>query len=520
MSKIFINYRRNDSATYASRLYDRLVKHFGADHLFIDIDQIEPGEDLVAVLQKKLQVVQVAVVLIGKSWLDDSQNESRQHHLDNLTDWVQFEIVALLQRKIQIIPVLVGGASFPKISQLPEAIAPLLKHHAFEIRDTRFDSDVDRLIQLLEAIIQLQMTQQSLTTYSNATDSLGKDSTEDLKHPILNATNLATNLANINEPKPKTENGIDGHVNHIITCLVIIAALISSYWLPILSTIGLEKKGTISSSKSISETSPSSKTPSDQIETLQSQANPKLTNWLAVPIHEPAMARIPPGVFIMGSPSYEYSVDTNEAPQRRVTINYKFEIGKYEVTFTEYDQFAYETQRPFPSDEGWGRGNRPVINVNFHDALAYVEWLSARTGKKYRLPTEAEWEYVASAGTATIYWWGNHIGRNNAVCNGCGSQWDNQKTTPVGSFNPNAFGVYDTAGNVWEWTQDCRHDTYQNAPTDGSAWLENHDGDCTRRVIRGGSWNNNPQQLRSSGRFWNYPDVANNILGFRVARDF
>lgn len=228
---------------------------------------------------------------------------------------------------------------------------------------------------------------------------------------------------------------------------------------------------------------------------------------------EPEMVRIEPGKFMMGSDEY-----SDEKPVHEVKIAYPFEIGKYEVTFDEYDAFAKDTKRKLPSDEGWGRGKRPVINVSFDDAQAYVKWLSGKTGKKYRLPTEAEWEYVARAGTQTRYWWGNDIGSNNADCDGCGSQWDNKQTAPVGSFQPNPFGLFDTAGNVWEWTQDCWHDNYTNAPTDGSAWLEQDGGDCNRRVVRGGSWINIPQYLRSADRVGSGTDGAYSDLGFRIAR--
>lgn len=201
---------------------------------------------------------------------------------------------------------------------------------------------------------------------------------------------------------------------------------------------------------------------------------------------EPEMVRIPPGKFLMGSPENDTDGYDDERPQHEVTIAYAFEIGKYEVTFDEYDAFANATKRQLPNDRGWGRGKRPVINVSWNDAQDYVQWLSKQTGKKYRLPTEAEWEYAARAGSQTRYWWGDDIGQNNAVCDGCGSEWDNKKTAPVGSFKPNTFGLYDTAGNVLEWTQDCWHGYYNNAPSDGSAWQDKGAGDCSRRLVRGG----------------------------------
>ena len=135
--------------------------------------------------------------------------------------------------------------------------------------------------------------------------------------------------------------------------------------------------------------------------------------------------------------------------------------------------------------------------MSWDDAKAYVAWLSKLTGKSYRLLSEAEYEYATRAGTQTAYPWGNAIGENNANCNGCGSQWDNRQTAPVGSFAPNQFGLYDMVGNVWEWTEDCYHDSYGGAPSDGAAWTS---GDCSRRVLRGGAWYNTPDFLRSAHR--------------------
>jgi formylglycine-generating enzyme required for sulfatase activity len=136
------------------------------------------------------------------------------------------------------------------------------------------------------------------------------------------------------------------------------------------------------------------------------------------------------------------------------------------------------------------------------------------TGKPYRLLTEAEWEYAARAGTTTVYYWGDEIGKENAKCNGCDSQYDGG-TSPVGSFKPNAFGLYDMAGNVWQWVEDCYHGGYDEAPTDGSAWIT---GDCGRRVVRGGSWFNYPVALRSAFRYGHVTDYRLSFLGFRVGR--
>jgi formylglycine-generating enzyme required for sulfatase activity len=210
------------------------------------------------------------------------------------------------------------------------------------------------------------------------------------------------------------------------------------------------------------------------------------------------------------------SGDADERPVHSVRISRPFAMGRYEVTFDEYDVFARATGREQPADEGWGRGRRPVINISWEDARAYAQWLSEQTGKRYRLLTEAEWEYAARAGKETTYWWGNEVGKNRANCAGCGSQWDGNQTAPVGSFASNPWGVYDTVGNVYEWVQDCYHDSYEGAPADGSAWEK---GGCVLRVVRGGSWHDRPGGVRSANRGWDVPGFWSHFLGFRLAQD-
>jgi formylglycine-generating enzyme required for sulfatase activity len=229
----------------------------------------------------------------------------------------------------------------------------------------------------------------------------------------------------------------------------------------------------------------------------------------------PEMVAIPAGSFLMGSPSSEQGRENDESPQHRVTISQPFALGKYEVTFDEYDVFARATGKSLPDDKGWGRGRRPVINVSWEDAQAYAKWLSQQTGERYRLPSEAEWEYAARAGTPSAYWWDNSIGSNRANCYGCGSRWDSRQTAPAGSFSANGFGLFDVHGNVWEWTEDCWNGSYSGAPADGSAWTR---GDCGRRVLRGGSWFDVPRSLRAALRFGYTPSVRDNVFGFRLAR--
>jgi formylglycine-generating enzyme required for sulfatase activity len=228
------------------------------------------------------------------------------------------------------------------------------------------------------------------------------------------------------------------------------------------------------------------------------------------------LVSIPAGSFLMGSSDNRTPHFGEAGPVHKVSLK-EFLLMKHEVTFEQYDLYAEETGKDKPSDNGWGRGKRPVINVNWNEATAYAEWLSQETGLKFRLPSETEWEYAARAGSTTNYSWGISIGINNANCNGCGSQWDNTKTAPVGNFKANNFGLKDMHGNVFEWVQDCWNLTYiGTAPLDGSAWMK---GDCTRRVLRGGSWLGRPGSLRSADRSGFYPDGRSNYYGFRLLQE-
>jgi formylglycine-generating enzyme required for sulfatase activity len=229
------------------------------------------------------------------------------------------------------------------------------------------------------------------------------------------------------------------------------------------------------------------------------------------------MVKVPGGKFMMGCVEgrddvVEGECGDEEKPAREVTIARPFTMGQYEVTFLQYDYYLWNQNRKgdaraaYPSDQGWGRFNRPVINVSWDDAKAYVRWLSEETGKAYRLPTEAEWEYAARAGTDKAYWWGPEFAETNANCSG-------DRTAPVDSFPASPWGLYDTAGNVYEWVEDAWHDSYEGAPTDGSTW---EDEKSVSRVLRGGSWLNVPRGCRAAFRSVSSPGRRYDFFGFRV----
>ena len=223
----------------------------------------------------------------------------------------------------------------------------------------------------------------------------------------------------------------------------------------------------------------------------------------------PKMVVVPAGSFTMGGEAAE--------PRHRVTIRRRFAVGKYEITFAEWDACvqAGGCGGHRAGDRNWGRGQRPAIYVNWRDARSYVRWLRKFLGQPYRLLSEAEWEYAARAGARTAYPWGAAAGRKRANCKGCGTRWDGRKTASAGSYPANAFGLHDMHGNVREWVQDCWHGSYRGAPSDGSARTEG--GDCRRRVLRGGSWKDIPWDIRSASRMSGRWKDRNSKTGFRVA---
>lgn len=236
----------------------------------------------------------------------------------------------------------------------------------------------------------------------------------------------------------------------------------------------------------------------------------------------PEMVVIPPGKFIRTN----QDPLTDECLYHEVTIDYPYAVGRYAITFAQWDAFVSLTGSYLPKDKGWGRGKRPVINVSWYDVQVYIQWLNQITGKTYRLLSEAEWEYACRAGTTSSFWYGDKISTSEANYNGYAYSKYNygigrggkyrEKTVPVDSFTPNTFGLYQMHGNIWEWCADPWHENFDGAPSDGSVWTES--GYYTFRVLRGGSWYGKAEDLCSIVRTRNSNDDRGDNIGFRLAR--
>jgi formylglycine-generating enzyme required for sulfatase activity len=264
---------------------------------------------------------------------------------------------------------------------------------------------------------------------------------------------------------------------------------------------------------SLASTSCASSTPVS-IAGTEIQECPECPTMIAMPVHS----------FAMGSPADEHGRSKNEGPQQHITLRPGLSISKHEITFTQWDACVTDGGCEHHADDnGWGRGSRPVIDVMWYDAQAYVAWLSAKTSKTYRLLSEAEWEFAAKGGAATTYSWGtiaSHEHANYGTDECCGGHVEgrdlwSESTAPVGSFPANPLGLHDLSGNVWEWVEDCWHESHEDRPKDGGARLT---GDCNFRIMKGGSWASMPVRIRGSYRDAFPPGDHGTIIGFRVAR--
>lgn len=524
-SRIFISYRHEDSELASARIADDLRRYFGQPQVFQDFASIDPGADFVEAVDQGLNTCAAVLVVIGPDWLNAADKQGRRR-LELPDDWVRHEVAESLKRSsVRVFPVLVGDAQMPDAAELPEPLKPLSRRQAFPLTVRHWSNDLAQLIEHLARVPGL-----------DGSVAVGATPTMD-RTPETRASSNATTRTSGDAPRaaaaPSRSDATGG--GHRITWKPIAAVgvvLIASLIFLILQEFRVPKLENPQAPpqdgggrQPDSSTSVSNRPGGTQ--PGYDGKHPGRTTRPARPTTNgpdceqcPKMVTVPAGSFEMGSPDTEPGRSDDEGPRHKVTIAQPFAVGKYEVTFQEWDACVAAGGCSYsPQDEGWGRGNQPVINVSWNDAQDYVKWLSSKTQKTYRLLSEAEWEYAARAGSATRYPWGDELGTGRANVVGpylsSGSEWSKKQAAPVGKFAPNSFGLYDMIGNVFELVQDCASANYVGAPADGSAWRK---PDCDRVVVRGGSWRYWQGGGRAAYRHTVNPDERFKDVGFRVAR--
>lgn len=456
--QIFISYRRADSQWAASRLYDSLTAVFPDERLFMDVDSIDPGQDFVDVLADKVGRADVFLALIGPDWLTET-NADGVRRIDDDADFVRIEIASALEQPTTVvIPVLLDGATPPTEADLPDSLKPLARRHFARLTHEGYRVEIDRLIE-----------------------------------GIRKALDLRPELDEPDAPPPKPPFFTVRRMAQIAGVLAFAAAVAAVAWFM---------------------TRPPDPSGTPDLEAFKEcEACPE-------------MVAIPAGAFVMGSPEDEPNRFDREGPTRQVTVA-RFALARTEVTFDQWDACVADggCNGFTPPDRG-KRSGLPASNISRNDALAYIAWLNDQVpGDPYRLPSEAEWEYAARAGTTTAYYWGDapdrahaNMGRENC-CIGSAEGADKWvDAAPVGSFPPNAFGLHDMAGNLWEWVQDISRNSYEGAPTDGSEWTTDSKNDGHRYVLRGGGFKGRPWFVRSAMRTSNDANWRLDTYGFRPAR--
>jgi formylglycine-generating enzyme required for sulfatase activity len=497
-SRIFISYRHEDTEYPVGRLVEDLCGHFPADQVFQDFTSIDPGVDFVEAVQQGLSTCAALLVVIGPEWLSITDPKGRRR-LDLPGDWVAHEVAeSLRQPEVRVFPVLVD-AEMPSAEDLPESLRPLTRRQAFPLTSRHWPNDVAQLIEFLKKVPGLAATRAPAKSEAGGAGPPPKPVAADPAPPVSRPQ------AQTPPRQGTTRAGLAGVSAPAKVPWKAPAAIVAGLGIAVVVFSLLRERP-----EPIPSTTPTA-TPAP------AAATPKGGESFRDCEQCPEMVVIPAGKVLMGSPEREVGRSPTEGPQQEVAFARPFAVGKFEVTFDEWDAcVAAGGCAHKPTDEGWGRGRQPVINVSWSDAQVYVSWLAKKTGKPYRLLSEAEWEYAARAGKTTRYPWGDEPGTNLANFDGSGSRWSGRRTAPVGSFEANAFGLHDMIGNVWEWVEDCWNESYGDAPLDGRAW---ESGDCGRRVLRGGSWGSKPEVARAAVRGRIEPGNRNYLgVGFRLAR--
>lgn len=433
--RIFVNYRRDDSAAHALSIAQSLERAFGANNVFLDIDRMRAGQEFPTVLKERLAECKVLIAVIGRSWLTLTDADGRRR-LDDPDDWVRLEIAQALTRGIAVIPVLVGGAELPKRADLPDDLKPLLQRHVATLTTNGFRNEMAGLIRDIRAIpgsslpwgkIGAGAVALGLAAYVGA-HALGAPEWWPLAgETTVSATVEKTVLAVGVKPTAQTTSPTAGPQvasddvrrkleaaaeRQIATETDPRRLKYVADGVPALKDKALQRIAALEAETKRKEGGPLR----DTVESLV----PGSGKWAKDCSACPEMVVVPAGSFTMGSPASEVGHLTSEAPQHTVTIAKPFAVGRFAVTFDEWDACVADgsCNGYKPDDHGWGRGRRPVINVSSEDAKTFLDWLSRKTGKPHRLLSESEREYVTRAGTTTAYWWGNTISTDKANYDG------------------------------------------------------------------------------------------------------
>jgi formylglycine-generating enzyme required for sulfatase activity len=613
--KLFISYRRDDSAGHAGRVRDRLEREFGADLLFMDVDAVPLGVNFVKVLRDEVAKCDALLAVIGPNW-GSVLDKNGHRRLDDPDDFVRIEIAAALLRDIPVIPVLLDGAEIPKAENLPPELQELGVRNGLYLRHASFHSDLDRLITGLRGPLgRTEGSSEQRVGFDTAVGAIGAGPAPSsggswlrpaavvfggaivlamaifavmaMRKPLVtpSASSLQAQATSQQPqqlpaaPAPRSEEHPASAVSPVVARAPEPARAPPGPNLP-------ESKPNASSTASVHappQTEPRSEAPAvpqavqptaEQMPSIPAHVPEKTTQSAVAALSVgrdhaeapgdsfkdcencPDMVVLPAGSFAMGSPEGEQGRFADESPQHVVTIARPFAAGKFEVTVDQFAAFVRDTQydagtKCLTLEEGksgvkdgrsWRNpgypqtGAHPVACVSWNDVKAYLAWLGKKTGKDYRLLSEAEWEYAARAtvtrGTNTRYTFGdddNTMCRYGNVADKTARQtipgaisWTTYPCSdgyayaaPVGLFAANAFGLYDVHGNVWEWTEDCYTGNYIGAPSDGAAWTA---GDCEHRVIRGGMWGSSPSSVRTARRLKEQIATRTQNIGFRVAR--
>ena len=555
--KIFVNYRRDDAKAEAARLHDRLAQSFGAANVFMDVDNLLPGERFDLRLKEALAGTDVFLAVIGARWL--TLLEARAQSGER--DYVREEIAAALAAKLVVIPVLMDRAPLPKAASLPGDIRELALYHKHDVVYESFGRDVQALIAAIETHRQAAGVKRAAESGGLARET-GQAEIDAARRTRQKAKEEAgaerrAQMEQETRAKPRAEPAAFPWkpAAAVVAVAAVVILLIAQPWQrrPEFSRPAVTDPPHVVSA-------PAETCEDGVLVAVAVGKKPCIKPGSGESFKDcadcPEMVAVPAGSFLMGSVEGEEGRFDNEGPRHKVTIPKPFAVGRSNVTRGQFANFVKTTG--YRTDGGcltmsgteWKHDanaswrslgfdqseDHPVVCMNWNDATAFAAWLAKTTGQPYRLLSEAEAEYavrgVTKATAQPRFFFGNsaemlctyaNIMDETMKASGkVPSSWSYPScddgyvfTAPVMSFQPNAFGLYDVHGNAWTWTQDCWNNSYIGAPANGSAWTA---GDCGSRVSRGGGWSNHPLNLRAAYRVRSPLTFRSDGMGFRVAR--